>query len=136
VEEGMAAHPRRRRMARFGHRADATHLLVHMEHTPITFRLTIKNKTWKYQNTPHNPLNYTKYPCENTKILPKAKLFLSFLRLKTLFYCTSKLEKTEIPMSNIPSFFFILGKKKYFYCYEYCEKPRKPSVNSYNIYWL
>jgi hypothetical protein len=45
VEEGTVAHQRRRRMARFGHRADATHSLVHMEHTPITFQLTIKNKT-------------------------------------------------------------------------------------------
>jgi hypothetical protein len=42
----------------------------------------------KISKHPHDPPTYTKYPYENTKIPPKAKLFLSFLRLKALFYCT------------------------------------------------
>jgi hypothetical protein len=29
-----------------------------------------------------------------------------------------------------------LGAKKYFYCYEYCEKSRKPLVNSFKFWWL
>jgi hypothetical protein len=62
---------------------------------------------------------------------------LFFMRIKALFHYTWKLKKPEIPLSNNPSFFFILGVKKYFYCYEYCEKPRKaPLVNHSKFYWL
>jgi len=55
------------------------------------------------------------------------------MRIKALFYYTWKLKKPEIPLSNNP-FFFILGVKKYFYCYEYCGKPRKPLVNYSKFY--
>jgi hypothetical protein len=48
----------------------------------------LKTKLEKYQNAPHDHLNCTKYPYENTKILPKTTffLFLFFPKLKTFFY--------------------------------------------------
>jgi len=58
---------------------------------------------WKILKHPYSPLNYTKYPCKNTKIPPKTKLFfLSFLRLKELFAYTWKLEKPEYPCGRKP----------------------------------
>jgi hypothetical protein len=53
--------------------ADVIHSMVYMEHASIAFLL--KNKTWKYKKNPYDPLNYTKYSCQNTKIPPPAKLF-------------------------------------------------------------
>jgi hypothetical protein len=46
-----------------------------------------------------------------------------------------KIGKTWNTLVQEP-FFFILGAKMYFYCYEYYEKSRKPLVNSSKFCWL
>jgi len=82
---------------------------------------------------PHGSLNYTKYQCKNTKIPLKKKLLFIFSEAKNVILLYMKIEKNlKYPyLATHP--FFILGAKKYFYCYEYCEKSRKPLVNSFKF---
>ena len=64
------------------------------------------------------------------KYPPKASFFFVFYEDKSIISLYMEIEKTW-------NTFFILGVKKYFYCYEYCEKPRKaPLVNHSKFYWL
>jgi hypothetical protein len=67
----------------------------------------------KNTKRPHGLLNYTKYYVKIPKYSQKQSFFffLSFLRLKVLFYYTWKLKKPVIPSSNSPSFFDLGGKE-------------------------
>jgi hypothetical protein len=67
--------------------AGAAHSLECEKHAPATFQVKNNKYIVKILKRFHGPFNYTKCPCKNIKISPKAKLFffLSFLRLKTLF---------------------------------------------------
>jgi hypothetical protein len=48
----------------------------------------------KIPKCPHDPLNYTNYQCENTKIPPKGKLFFVFYEDKSIISLYMEIEKT------------------------------------------
>ena len=76
--------------------AGAAHSLECKKHAPATFQVKNNEYIVKILKCSHGPFNYTKCPCKNIKISPKAKLFfLSFLKLKTLFNYIWKLRKSE-----------------------------------------
>jgi len=50
------------------------HSLGREEQAPNAFQLKNNKYIMKILKLPHCPLNYTKYPCKNIKIPPKAKL--------------------------------------------------------------
>jgi hypothetical protein len=96
VEGETIAYPVRRRMSRFGHRV-ASHVSPEWRglhplagsfgiHANIFFNKKFEKKTWKISKHSHEPVNYTKYQCENTKITPKTKLiFFVFYKIKNVF---------------------------------------------------
>jgi len=68
----------------------------------------------KCENTkmPHDPLNYTNYQCENTKIPPKGKLFFFvFFEDKSVILLYMEIEKTRNTLIQQPIFFYLRGKK-------------------------
>ena len=70
-----------------------------------------------------------------TKILD-ASYFFVFSEPKSVIVLYIEIEKIWNTLFRQLILFFILEAKKYFYCYDYCEKPRKPLVNSSNFCWL
>jgi hypothetical protein len=117
VEEDTTTHPERWRMARFGHWVVSHAPPEWCRHHPLTGAwrtrarsFSIKKLKTKYENikTPLMTLLIIQNTqVKNTKIPSKAKFFffLSFIRLKTFFYCTWKVEKPKTPLFSNPIFF-------------------------------
>jgi hypothetical protein len=128
VKKETVTHLGRRRIDRIDH-----WVALHTPPTPwcVFNNFLIKNyKTWKYQNAPMTLLITQITNVKIPKYPPKASFFFVFYEDKSIISLYMEIEKTW-------NTFFILGVKKYFYCYEYCEKPRKaPLVNHSKFYWL
>jgi len=81
-------------MTKFSHRVVQTHhpLADACGTEADNFSIKKYKKTWKIPKHPHNPLNYTKYPCENT---PKCNVFFFFFKVKNVFLLYMEMEKPE-----------------------------------------